>query len=121
MLAFHLLGRLQRARDDSSVSDHGHVSSLADRLGLAERNGVIGPWIWRATKRLAIQPLVLQKQDWIIAAYCSSQQSIRIQRIRWEDHPQTRCMGEDALATLRVIYRAPGQISAYGNPNHCRR
>ena len=50
-------------------------------LGLAERDHVIRAGIRRAAEGLAIEPLVLEEQDWIIATDRGAQQAVSIQRV----------------------------------------
>src|ERR1700691_5253736 len=89
-------------------------------LRLAERNHVIGPGIRRAAVGLAIEALVFEKQDGIVAANGGAQQSGGIERVRGKYYAQPGNMREHALAALRVIDRASGKISADGHANHNR-
>src|SRR5271166_6277911 len=103
VLALDALGRLQRARDDRTIGDYGHVMARPDDLRLAERNHVVRSGIGRAAERLAVQAFVLQEQDGIVAADRGPEQSIGIERVRWEYHPHAWRVREDAFPTLRVI------------------
>ena len=121
MLAIQLLHRLQRARHDSAVGDHGQIGSRVHDLGLAERNHVIRSGIRGAAIGFAIQTLVLEKQHRIVAANRRAQQAGGIKRIRRKHHAQAGNVREDALAALRVINRAAGQVSADRDANHAGR
>src|ERR1035441_6623903 len=112
MLALRPLRSLQRARNNRAVGHQRHVRSWANDLRLTERNGELMARIRRAAKGLAIEPLMFQKQYWIVAANRSAQQSIRIQRIGRKHHAQPWNVREDAFAALRVVDGAAGQVAA---------
>src|SRR5579862_1293272 len=118
VLALELLGGLQGARNDRTVGNHAQVSPRLHNFCLSERDHEIRARISGATVGFAVQALVLQEQYGVIASNCGAQQSGRIQSIRRKNHPQPGDMGEDALAALRMIDRAAGEISPDRNANY---
>ena len=119
-LALRLLRGLQCSRDQRSIGDDGQVLTPAHHLRLAERNRVIRTGIYRTSERLAIKPLVLEKEHGVIAADGGSQEAGRVKRIRRHDNADARGMREDAFATLRVVNRSTRQVAADGDPNNHR-
>ena len=116
-----LLRRLKRPWHHRAVGDDRDVVARTHNLGFAERNHVIRPGIRRAAEGLAIEPLVLEKQHRIVAADRGAQQAVGVESVGWENHADAGSVGEDALAALRVVDRAAGEIAADGDADHGRR
>src|SRR5688500_2389211 len=74
----------------------------------------------RAIVWLAIEPLVLEEQDGVVAADCGPQQPARIERIRGHNHSQTRYMCERDLAALAVVHRTAVKVAANWHANDDR-
>ena len=75
MLALSALSGLQCARHHSAVGDDGEMFTFANDLGLAKRNRILGARIDRAAIGFAIEALVFQKQNRIVAANRRTQQT----------------------------------------------
>ena len=75
-------------------------------LGLPERNCKLRPRIGGAQVGLAVETLVFEKQNRIVAADGRAQQSVGVEGVRREDNAQARNVREDAFARLRVINRS---------------
>src|ERR1700722_19750893 len=122
MLTLQFLRGLQGAWNDRAISDHGEIRSRLHDSCFAEWDHVIGTGIRSASVGFAVEAFVLQKQNRVVAADGGAQQSSGIERVGWEHDSHAGSMREDALATLRVVDRASGEITADGNANdHGRR
>ena len=64
---------------------------------------------------------MFEKQHRIVAADGGAQQAVGVEGVRRKDDAQAGDVGEDALAGLRVIDGAAGEIAADGHANHRRR
>ena len=120
VLALQALRGLQGRGNGGAVGDHGDVASLLPDARLAERNGVIRAGIRGASEGLAIEALVLEEQHRIVAADGGAQQAGGVQRVGRKDHVHAGGVGEDALAALRVIDGAAGEIASDGDADHRR-
>ena len=118
LLALQLLRGLQGPGYHGTIGDHGQVLAGVDDFRFAEGNHVFRTGIRSAPESLTVKALVLEKQHRVVAANRSTQQARRIQCVRRKNHAQTRNVGEHALAALRVINRAAGQISANRHANY---
>jgi len=67
-LAVELLRGLEGAGNDGAVGDKGEVLAGTDDLGFAERDAVLGAGIDGAAEGFAVEPLVLEEDDRIVAA-----------------------------------------------------
>ena len=90
-------------------------------FGLAERHHVVRAGIRRAAVGLAIEPLVFEEKDGIVAADGGAQQAGGVERVRWKHHPQPGNVGKDTLAALRVIDGSAGKVAANGHANDAGR
>ena len=79
------------------------MGSGADYFGFAEGNGEVGAGIGGAAVGLAIEALVLQEQDRVVAADGGAQQAVGVEGVGRKDDAQAGDVGEDALAGLLVI------------------
>ncbi len=75
LLALEFLCGLQSARHNCAVGNHGEVGAGMHDLRFPERDHVVRAGIGSASKRFAIQALVLEKQHGIVAADRGAQQS----------------------------------------------
>src|SRR5258708_26895586 len=112
LLALDLLGCLQRAWNDGAVSNDCEVAAFFYGLGFAKWDHVVRSRIRRATVSFAVETFMFQEQHRIVAADGRAQQTVCVHCIRWEAYAQPGNMREDALAALRVIDRAAGQVAA---------
>src|SRR4029077_5140854 len=71
-----------------------------------------------ASVGLAVKPLMLEEQYRIVTANRGSQQTSRIEGIGRKYHTQSRNVRENALAALRVVECASGQVPADRPPDH---
>src|SRR2546423_15068148 len=88
VLFLELLGRDERALHHGAVRHDGQGPSLTHALRFAERDREVGPWVGRLAVGLAIDALVLEEQDGIVAADRGPQQAVRIERGAGADHAQ---------------------------------
>ena len=118
VLPLHLHGSLQSFLDHRAVGHDGEAVAGLDDFGAAERDGEVRAGMRRAIVRLAIQALVLEEQNRIVAADGGAQQAAGIQRVRRHHHAQAGDVRELHLAALAVIDGAAVQIAADGDAQH---
>ena len=85
------LGFLRRDQGTLHHRTVGHdrkVGSLANHLGLAERNHEIRSRIRRLVVGLAVEVLVLEKEHGIVAADGGPQEAVGVERGRRADRPE---------------------------------
>ena len=113
----------ERCTSAPQVSTTTSVPSRRTR-GLAERDHVVAAGILALVVGLAVEVLVLEEQDRVVAADRGAQQARRVLRVRRERDADAGAVREDALARLRVVRRAAAQVAAdrrRGSPSGTRR
>ena len=120
-LTLSLLRGLHGTGHKGAIGDERDVDAGADDFGLAEGDGELGAGIGGAAVGFAVEALVLEKQDRIVAANGGAEESVGVERVGGEDDSQAGGVGEDALARLRVVDGAAGEVAADGYTNHRRR
>src|SRR6267378_1185263 len=109
--AFELRGGDFGAMHDGAESDDADVAAFFDYAGFAERNGIVGPGIFRTIVGLAVKMLVLEKHYGIVATYGSAQEASDINRGGRHDHAQAGAMRENGFAALAVINATAGEVA----------
>ena len=120
VLSMRPLGSLQGTRHQGAIGNQSDVRAGPDDLCFTKGNGKLRPRIRRPAIGLPVESLVFQKKHRIVAADCGAQQPVGVQCIRWKDYAQPWNMRKDALAGLRVVDGAAGQIAADGHADHGR-
>src|SRR6267154_2574387 len=113
--ALELRGGDFGAMHDGAEGDDADVAALFDYAGFAERNGIVGPRIFRTIVGLAVKMLVLEKHYRIVATYGGAQEARNVQRRGWHDHSQAGAVRENGFAALAVIDAAAGEIAPDGD------
>ena len=74
-------GRVQGALYERAARDDGQVAPLPHHLGLAEGDHVVGAGVGTLVVDLAVQVLVFQEHDRIVAADRGAQQAVGVERV----------------------------------------
>src|SRR2546423_8009993 len=114
LLLLRVLRGDERALDERAVGDDGQVSALADCPGLREGDHKIVAGVGTLVIGLAVEVLVFEEEDGVVAAYRRAQQAVRVERVRGVDDTQARYVREERVARLRVVDRAALKIPADG-------
>jgi hypothetical protein len=81
-------GGLQGADDQSAVGDEGDVGAGADDFGLAEGDGEVGAGIGGAAVGFAVEALVFEEEDGVVAADGGAQEAVGVEGVGGEDDAQ---------------------------------
>ena len=100
------LGRSERLADHARERDDGDVLAGAQNGGLADGYDMID--VIRDFEALAVEQLVLQKNDGIGIADRDPEQPLRVGRRIGRDHLETRHMAVPTRITLGMLSRDPG-------------
>ena len=114
-----LVGRRQRALHRGAVRHHRHVRPLAQHLGLAERDHVVGAGVHPLVVRLAVQVLVLEEDHRVVAPDGRAQQAVGVKRRARADDAQAGAVREQRRAGLRVVDGA-ADVAAVRRAHHHR-
>jgi hypothetical protein len=118
---FRHLRSHERTLNDRTPRDDNHVVSRAPLGSPGERDHVVGTGVLRLVVSLAIEMLVLEEHDWIVAANGRAQQTRRIRGRGGKRDSQAWAVRKYALPGLTVVHPSTAQVAPDGNTNHDRR
>src|SRR2546425_6018082 len=107
--------------DQGAVGDDAYIRAFSYRARLPEGNRKIRPGIFRAVVGLAVQVLVLEKQDRVIAADGRAQKAGYIEGGGRHHHAEAWTVREDRFAALAMIDAAAGEVAADRHAKNHRR
>src|ERR1700676_92427 len=103
-----------------TVRDDADLGAFRNHASFAERDGVIGAGVFGAIVGLAIEMLVLEKHDRIVAADSGAEKTGDIKSRGRHHDAEAGAMGENRFAALAVVDGAASQIAANRYPNDNR-
>src|SRR5216683_359977 len=116
--ALELRGSDFRAMHDGAEGDDADFGTFFHQTRFAEGNGVVGAGIFGAIVRLAVEMLVLEEHDGIVATDGGAQKSGNIEGGGGHDDAKTGAVRENGFAALAVINAAAGEVAADGHTQH---
>ena len=87
----------------------------ANDLRLAEGDGEIRSRIGGAAVGFAVEPLVFEKEDGVVAANGGAQKAVGVEGVGGKHNAEAGSVGEDTFAGLRVVNGAAGEVAADGH------
>jgi hypothetical protein len=120
VVLFSLVCGDERALHQSAPRDDEHMIPFALHVRAAERNHEVFALVLTLVVRLAIEVLVLEEEDGIVAPNRGSQQTGRVDGVRRKRDANAGAVREDALARLAVVRTAAAQVAADRRANDDR-